>query len=375
MATPPKQTRVLLIDDDEEDYLIVRSLFAKIPHTPFMLDWVGTFEDGAASISAANHDVYLIDYRLGMHNGLELLKDIDLQSVETPFIILTGAGDEEIERKAMRTGVADYLVKGSFDADLLSRVIRYSLQRKHMEAQRIQHLVEVNDSKDEFIALASHELRTPASAVKQYLGMLMDGYAGEVPTEQMPFLKTAFESNERQIKIINDILLVAQLDLRKLTMHKEPLDVAKMMHGILKDVPRLTDRESPATYDNPRAAIRVNADPNYLRMALTNIAENAAKYTPSDRPIAIRIAREDDRKVEIIVQDEGVGIARQDIDKLFKKFSRIQNPLSVEVGGTGLGLYWADQIIKLHGGFIKVVSAPGKGSTFTVVLPMWQPNA
>lgn len=375
MVAPTKQTHVLLIDDDEEDYLIVRSLLSKIPRTPFKLDWVSTFEEGAKSIARARHDVYLIDFRLGTRNGLELLSNLDLQSMETPFIILTGAGDEEIERKAMRMGVADYLVKGSFDAELLSRVLRYSLQRKHLEAQRIQHLVEVNDSKDEFIALASHELRTPASAVKQYLGMLLDGYAGEVPAEQVPFIKTAFESNERQIKIINDILLVAQLDLRKLTMRKEPIDVGKIVGGIIKDVPRLADREAPVTFDKPPLPVLVNADPTYLRMALTNIIENAAKYTPRDRAVSIRITSDDDRKINVVVEDEGVGIDARDIDKLFKKFSRIQNPLSVEVGGTGLGLYWADQIIKLHGGTIKVVSTPGKGSTFTTVLPMWQHRA
>jgi two-component system sensor histidine kinase/response regulator len=372
MTQTADQTRVLLVDDDEEDYLIVRSLLGKIPHAPFKLDWVSSYEDGVDVIAEDKHDVYLIDFRLGMRNGLELLSGLDLPNRETPFIILTGAGDEDIERKAMRMGVADYLVKGSFDAELLSRVIRYSLQRKQLEAQRIQHLMEVNASKDEFIALASHELRTPASAVKQYLGMLLDGYAGAVSPEQLPFIQTAFESNERQIKIINDILLVAQLDLQKLTMHKEPLDMIKMINGIIKDVPRLTDREVKVVFEKPTETLMVNADPTYLRMALTNIAENAAKYTPTDRAITIRLLKSDNQKVEVVVEDKGVGIDPSDIDKLFKKFSRIQNPLSVEVGGTGLGLYWADQIIKLHDGSIKVESARDKGSTFTTELPMWQ---
>lgn len=362
-------TRVLLVDDDEEDFMIVRRLVGKIAHSPFILEWVDNAADAAEAIAGNSHDIYLIDYRLGAENGLELLERFDLIQHPAPFIVLTGAGDERVERKAMRMGAADYLVKGQFDDELLSRVLRYSLQRKHMEQQRVQHLMEVAASKDEFIALASHELRTPASAVKQYLGMLMDGFAGPVPDEQMTFLRTAYDSNERQIKIVNDILMVAQLDLKKIVMHKEVLDVRSMTAGIMHDIKALSERESPATYEESDEPLMVDADPTYFRMALTNIIENAAKYTPGDRAIHVSVGRNDTHAI-IVIADKGVGIAEKDVPRLFKKFSRIHNPLSVEVGGTGLGLYWANEIVRLHDGTIDVASEQAVGTTFTVTVPL-----
>ena len=219
MAQPKHNIPILLVDDDEEDFIIVKKLADSISHTSFALEWEPDIERARARIDQAEHAAYLIDYRLaGGETGLELLGAYNLFERIEPFIILTGAGDEVIEQQAMEMGVADYLVKGSFDSELLSRVLRYSMQRKNLEAQRIQQLLEINRSKDEFIALASHQLRTPATAVKQYIGMMLEGYAGPLDEVQSDMLRTAYESNERQLSIVNDILRVAQLDLDKVVI-------------------------------------------------------------------------------------------------------------------------------------------------------------
>lgn len=365
-----KTANVLLVDDDEDDYLIIRNLLAKVPNSPFKLDWEKDIGAAKAVIAAGKHDIYLIDYRLGSENGLELLSHFDLVQRTEPFIILTGAGDENVESKAMNMGVADYLVKGSLDTELLSRVLRYSQQRKHIEAQRVQQLIEINRSKDEFIALASHQLRTPATAVKQYVGMVLEGYAGEVSEEQKRFLQSAYESNERQLQVVNDILRVAKLDLKKITLKLETVNVVKLMQSILHDsASQLANRDQDISLIVPKSPLVSQIDSEYIRMALGNIVDNASKYTPHGKLITIKVARKKYNKIVITVQDEGVGIEEEDLGKLFKKFSRIDNPLSVKVGGTGLGLYWSKEIIQLHGGRIDVESAPGKGSVFSVTLP------
>ena len=202
MATVKPTKRVLLIDDDEDDYFIIKRLFEKIPKSPFKLEWTADFDDAQRLIATDDHDIYLIDYRLGQSTGLELLEHFSLPQRRQPFIILTGAGDRDIEAAAMKLGTADYLVKGKFDADLLSRVLNYSLSRKEMEAQRVRELMEINESKDEFISLASHQLRTPATAVKQYIGMIIQGFVGDVSEQQRDFLDRAYNSNERQLDII-----------------------------------------------------------------------------------------------------------------------------------------------------------------------------
>jgi len=362
--------RILLIDDDEDDYLIMKELLFEAIKPKPEVEWVSHFDSARDAIGRANHDVYLIDYRLGEKNGLELLKSFDLSQRHEPFVILTGAGDESVERQAMEIGVADYLVKGKFEAELLRRVIEYSLQRKHLEVQRIRHLLELNRSKDEFIAVASHQLRTPATAVKQYLGVLMGGYAGDMSQEQTIIIKRAYTTNERQIKIVDDILRIAQLDLDKVELHKEMVDVRPLVEHCSQDL-KLTakNRDQTITLQLPDRPIQVLCDPTFTAMAIGNLLENASKYSDHNTTIQVSVAQVS-HKVEIAITDEGVGIDKQEQKKLFKKFSRIDNPLSLEVGGTGLGLYWAKAIITMHHGDITVISKKGVGSTFTVTLPV-----
>jgi two-component system phosphate regulon sensor histidine kinase PhoR len=270
----------------------------------------------------------------------------------------------------MKMGVADYLVKGTFGTELLSRVLRYSLQRKRLEAHRIEELMVINKSKDEFIALASHQLRTPASAVKQYLGMVLEGYAGEVTSQQKDLLSMAYQSNERQINTVNDILRVAQLNLNKMILRKRQVDVIRLMTNIIRDSKQeVEDRSQTLDYKHPDYPVKSCIDSEFARMALSNILDNASKYTPEGKGIAIEVKERANGSVVIVIADEGVGIEAEDVDKLFKKFSRIHNPLSVKVGGTGLGLYWAHEIIKMHGGSIRVASKVGNGTKFTITLP------
>lgn len=120
---------VLLVEDDEEDYLITRSLFSQIKQVKFHLDWVASYEEALVIIESCRHDVYLVDYRLGQHDGLELLQAAVLRGCRSPIILLTGYIDEDVDLAAMKAGVADYLVKGQIDAPLLERSIRYAIER------------------------------------------------------------------------------------------------------------------------------------------------------------------------------------------------------------------------------------------------------
>jgi two-component system sensor histidine kinase VicK len=129
-------------------------------------------------------------------------------------------------------------------------------------------------------------------------------------------------------------------------------------------------RDQEVIYDKPVEGITVPVDTEYIRMAIGNIIDNASKYTPSGKKICISVTRSSDKSVAVCIQDEGVGIPKDSLDKLFKKFSRIDNPLSVKVGGTGLGLYWANEVIELHGGNIQVESVVSEGTTFTITLPV-----
>src|SRR5690349_20521812 len=122
--------RVLLVEDDEEDYFLARELFAEIQGKRFQVDWAKSFAQGFEAIKTRPYDVCLIDYRLGPENGLELLQNAIRQGCEAPIIMLTGQGEREVDLRAMAAGAADYLVKGRLDSGLLERSIRYAIERK-----------------------------------------------------------------------------------------------------------------------------------------------------------------------------------------------------------------------------------------------------
>ncbi len=236
-----------------------------------------------------------------------------------------------------------------------------------LREQRSQ-LISINKSKDEFISLASHQLRTPATGVKQYLGMVLDGFAGDLSVAQRKMLEQANTSNERQITIINDLLKVAQVDAGKVNLRKEQVDVVGLVRRVLADQKSQFESLDQKVELTAEKNIMALLDAHKIQMVLDNIVDNAGKYTPSGKNIVVSVSTEG-HEVAVAVTDEGVGIAPEELDKLFKKFVRLDNPLSVKVGGTGLGLYWADKIVALHGGSISVDSKVGHGTTFTIRLP------
>lgn len=232
-------------------------------------------------------------------------------------------------------------------------------------------LVELNDAKDEFISLASHQLRTPATGVKQFIGMLLENYFGELTEDQRTMLEYAYESNERQLEVINDLLKVAQVDAGKVVLSKQKSDLADMLEDIMQEQrAQFAKRKQKVLLDRPKAPVYASVDPSRIRMVIENLIDNASKYTPSGKHITVSInPSKSGEFVNIKVEDEGVGISEEDIPKLFQKFSRLENPLSIQVGGTGIGLYWAKKIVDLHGGTITLRSRQGKGTTFIVKIP------
>ena len=224
-------------------------------------------------------------------------------------------------------------------------------------------------AKDEFVAIASHQLRTPATAVKQYVGLLLEGYSDPLTDNQRLFLERAYESNERQLHIVQEILKITQLDLEKVVLKIDDYDIREIIRQAVATVQNNFDRkQQKIVIKEPAEPLYVKADREQLRVAVENLLENASNYTWPGKSITVTSRQLKDR-VRVSIKDQGVGIEPEDFPKLFQKFSRIPNPLSVEIGGTGLGLYWAAKIIHMHGGYIHVASAAGKGTTFTINLP------
>ena len=236
--------------------------------------------------------------------------------------------------------------------------------------QQRDQLQGLNDAKDEFISLASHQLRTPATEVKQYAGMLTQGYAGKMSKDQMSMLNVVYKNNERQLEIIEDLLRVAKVDAGKVYLEKSNCNVAQQVEAAVEEQAILfKSRGQNVVFNRPHKQVIAFIDSKLMLMVLENLLDNAGKYSQEGGEVTIDIEQNNSYTI-VSIKDNGVGIRQSDRPKLFKKFSRIDNPLSASVKGTGLGLYWAKTILDLHEGSIEVISKVNEGSTFKVKMPI-----
>lgn len=255
------------------------------------------------------------------------------------------------------------IVMGLLFAGVAGYMLRNRFYRLTYEKER-----DVEFAKDELLSLASHQLRTPATGVKQYLGMVLQGFAGDISEKQREYLQRAYASNNRQLGVINDILHLAKLETGRIVLAERKFDLAKMVRDVIDEQRESAERgEITLQLDAPPHG-SIMGDSHMLRMVIENLVSNAIKYTPTGGVVTVRLTRRANRWV-VMVKDTGVGIAKSDFPKLFKQFSRINNPRSEFVTGTGVGLYLAYHLTVLHGGTVSVASRRGKGSTFTVRLP------
>lgn len=255
-------------------------------------------------------------------------------------------------------------------AQTVSPVITHGVPVGAVEVFRdITKEVELENTKDEFISIASHQLRTPATVVKQYLGMLIDGYVGELTENQLSVLRTALEYNEHELDTINDLLNIAQADADKLTLVRKEVDLVELVQDVVETQQReYSSKDMSLAFSSNTEALVCRIDPLHIRMVIENLLTNAYKYSQPKTKVSVEL-KASSKRVFILIKDHGVGIDARDIPKLFQKFTRIGNPLS-GVGGSGLGLYWAKKLIDLHDGKISVDSELHSGTTFTIELPM-----
>jgi len=386
---PPDVIRILLVEDNPGDTRLIRELLKESANIDYAIAHLSSVR-ALRRYDARNIDVALLDLNYDDISGLKSFQLASRYLVGIPIIVLTGHNDEELGYKIVKRGAQDYLIKGEIDSKNLVRSIRYSIERKSSQSnlriargknrvlkneavqlkEESDRLREINKTKDEFISLASHQLRTPATIVKQYLAMLLGNYAGEITELQKDYVQKAYESNDKQLHIVEDILAVARLDGANNAIQLKDCELKPVLTEALQTVQdQLVYKRQNLAVSMPDQPVAGHIDPTQLGMVVENILENASHY--SDEGTEIRLNLSTTKKwIEIEIADEGVGIDEKDMSRLFQKFSRISNPYSVQVGGTGLGLYWANKIVKYHNGRINVNSKVGVGTTFKIQLPM-----
>jgi len=225
-------------------------------------------------------------------------------------------------------------------------------------------LKELDETKDEFISMASHQLRTPLTSVKGYLSMVLEGDVGDVPDQQRRMLDQAYVSSQRMVYLIADLLNVSRLKTGKFIIDTKPTNLAEVVEG---EVSQLIDtaksRKLELHYDKPDDFPVVMLDETKIRQVIMNFIDNAIYYTPAGGRIDVSVA-ETDKTIEYRVKDNGIGVPKSERHHLFNKFYRAGNARKARPDGTGLGLFMAKKVIVAQAGAVIFETEEGKGSTF-----------
>lgn len=230
----------------------------------------------------------------------------------------------------------------------------------------------VERMKTEFVSLAAHQLRTPLSAIKWTLGMFLEGDLGVLTQEQKDFINKTYQSNERMISLISDLLDVTRIEEGRYVYKSTLADMADLVDSVIKEEKDEIKKKSlKLSFKKPlRELPGVMVDAEKIKIAIENLISNAVKYTPSGGKIVVSLRYlKNSKEVELSVKDSGVGIPEDQRDRVFNKFFRGANVVRMDTEGSGLGLFISKNIIESHGGRVWFESKENEGSTFYFVLP------
>ncbi|MFA6096818.1 MAG: PAS domain S-box protein [Candidatus Paceibacterota bacterium] len=231
---------------------------------------------------------------------------------------------------------------------------------------------EAERMRTDFISIVSHQLRTPLSAMKWFLEILLDGDVGALKKEQKDVVSEIHESNKNMINFVNQMLNVSRIESRRLAINIEKIKLCKTISELLKEIkPFFTEKKQKISYNCiADKDLEINTDKNLLRNVLSSVLLNASRYTPQKGIIELQVSRYNKDFVLFKIKDNGIGIPEDEQVKIFRKFARASNAIRYEANGTGLGLYIVKSIINMVCGKIWFESVENKGTTFYFTIPI-----
>lgn len=359
-----KNIRVLLVEDDEDDYLITKEILSGIKYTKYILDWVDNYETAIQSVQQSRHDVYLIDYRLGAHDGLELIRNCNSQGYNYPFIILTGQSDYQTDLNAMQAGATDYLIKGRFDEILLERSIRYAIEQKKTEQQLNTAIL----TKDKFFSIIAHDLKGPFNALLGFSELLLKEYDNRDPEENKEMIKHIYNSSIHGFDLLNNLLEWARSQTGRIEFEPQDFSLNDLIRENILLISDAAYKKNIEVQNEITEYMLAFADRRMINTVVRNLISNALKFTKPGGKIILSHKKEN-QFIEVTVTDTGVGIKGENISKLFRLEESISTPGTDKEQGTGLGLILCKEFIEKNGGKIWLESEYGKGSKFKFTIP------
>lgn len=479
--------QILLVEDDEDDYLLTVDLIGEIEDVDYNVTWASSFERGVEQLTSGVVDICLVDYRIGGKTGLEFVQQANLLGQTAPIVFLTGMGDRKADMAAMQAGAYDFLQKSELTSAILDRAIRYSISQAesrrvllektmllqatldntgaaiaaidpagrmvtwndrflelymkfstpknrelrtpclpgdlsnivldetvpvfycsndalecddghilsvrrnetpdggavivchdithHKQAERAMReaMVEAETAsaaKSAFLANVSHELRTPLNAIIGFADLMIGQVQGPVGCAEyenyMGFIK---QSGDALLSIINTTLDLTRVEAKEYPLDLQALDVEEIVHASLKQLGgSIEEKGIRIGLELPRAGLGVTADEVALCKILGQLLSNAVKFSNDNGRVLLE-AKCIENTLHIDITDFGIGMEPEEIERAMTAFSQIDERLTRNYEGVGLGLPLARALVELHGGQLSIKTARGHGTRVTVVMP------
>ncbi len=392
-----KPVQVLLVDDDEDDAVLIRDWLTEIETVAFEVHWAPTYQAAVEAIECERHEVYLVDYRLGEHTGLEVLQKVREREGQAVVIMLTGLGNRHVDEAALQAGAADYLVKTQITADVLERSIRYARRQKRVETAlqktreelelRVQERTEALTSANRTLRaeIAEHKrtaqklreserlatIGATAAQLAHEIGNPLNGMATTVQILERRLTKQPDPADEVVLSAVQDLghelarLRALVQGLRTLARPRRlelcPTDITAVATEVLRrEAPAYAERQIQVEQMFTESLPLVAANADELTQVFLNLCKNAAEAMPQGGTLRVR-GFLDGTQVQVDISDTGSGIPEG--VQIFEPF------ITTKAKGTGLGLAIVQQIVAAHEGTITYTSAAGQGATFTLRLP------
>ncbi|EPX57205.1 GAF sensor signal transduction histidine kinase [Cystobacter fuscus DSM 2262] len=363
------RARVLVVDDNAD----MRAYVTGLLHPTFEVVAVGDGARALALMRAHPPDIILSDVMMPRLGGFGLLREVRAtESLKTvPFILLSARAGEEASVEGLEAGADDYLVKPFSARELLARVQSH-LELARMRRKAAAHearevgLREAVHARDDFLSVASHELKTPLAALRLQLESLERTLPGEVRALVSERLFAVRRQIQRLAGLVETMLDVSLVAAGRLKLKLEPVNLAVLVaDGVAQMREELARQECPLSLES-EASLPGRLDVTRLGQLLRNLLSNAARYG-AGKPVQVRLRREG-RHARLDVVDHGMGVKPEHQERIFNRFERAVS--ARHFGGLGLGLWVSRQVVEAHGGSISVTDTPGGGATFTVELPL-----
>jgi len=382
MPTSPK----ILVTDDELNTL--KTLSANLEDMGYRVDTATNGQEALELIRKRGFNIIIADIKLPDISGLEILETAKELNPETAVIMITGHASLETAVNAINEGAYAYILKPVAMSELettLKNALREqrllsenrelveSLQQSNKRMEEANRaLGQVSQAKSDFTARMSHELRTPLNSIIGFSEVLLSKKMS--PSDRATheeFLGYIHISAEHLLHLIDSILDLSKIEAGKLTLEPREFDLRVLLEDVnITVLPMLTTKKQALTIEIGDGVNTIFADEPKMKQIFLNLLSNAHKFTPRGGKIKVACQLEKPHLLQCSVTDNGIGISRQDQQKIFEEFGQAkENPVD-NAKGVGLGLSIAKRLVELHGGNVWVVSEPGGGSTFTFTIPL-----